>query len=59
MDDEVSYQAISPDEVALVEWAGWACSPDEVSLVEWAGWAGLKLYNRTLTHITLTGTLPL
>jgi len=38
--DVVSYQASSPDEVALVEWAGWA---------------GLKLSNRTLTHITLTG----
>ena len=32
-----------------------ASSPDEVALVEWAGWAGLKLSSRTLTHITLTG----
>ena len=32
-----------------------ASSPDEVALVEWAGWAGLRLTNRTLTNITLTG----
>jgi len=31
-----------------------ASSPDEVALVEWAGWAGLKLAARTLTEITLT-----
>jgi len=30
-----------------------ASSPDEVALVEWAGWAGLKLAARTLTEITL------
>lgn len=32
-----------------------ASSPDEVALVEWAGWAGLSLAKRTLTHITLAG----
>jgi len=31
-----------------------ASSPDEVALVEWAGWAGLKLAARTMTEITLT-----
>ena len=32
-----------------------ASSPDEVALVEWADWAGLKLTNRTLAQITLSG----
>ena len=32
-----------------------ASSPDEVALVEWAGWTGLRLTGRTLTTITLTG----
>jgi phospholipid-translocating ATPase len=31
-----------------------ASSPDEVALVEWAGWTGLRLTGRTLTTITLT-----
>ena len=31
-----------------------ASSPDEVALVEWAGVAGLKLAARTLTELTLT-----
>ena len=31
-----------------------ASSPDEVALVEWAGWAGLRLAARTLTELTLT-----
>ena len=32
-----------------------ASSPDEVALVEWTATVGLKLTNRTLKHITLTG----
>ena len=31
-----------------------ASSPDEVALVEWAGWAGLRLAARTMTELTLT-----
>jgi phospholipid-translocating ATPase len=31
-----------------------ASSPDEVALVEWAGWTGLSLAARSLTEITLT-----
>ena len=31
-----------------------ASSPDEVALVEWAGWAGLRLAARTLSELTLT-----
>ena len=32
-----------------------ASSPDEVALVEWTATVGLKLTNRTLKNITLTG----
>ena len=31
-----------------------ASSPDEVALVEWAGWAGLRLAARTMTELTVT-----